>query len=50
MNECLLALLQRLIVLLDLLYERRKDNNALWTLISDIIEKMHHNARLANVA
>ena len=41
MNECLLPLLQRLIVLLDLLYERRKDDNALWTLISEIVHEIH---------
>ena len=41
MHECLLALLHRLIVILDLLWNRSKDQIGLWGLISEVIEDMH---------
>ena len=41
MHECLLALLHRLIVLLDLLWYRCKGQIGLWGLISKVIEETH---------
>ena len=42
------ALLTRLVVLLDLLWNNTKDHIGLWALIYDVIEGMLQEAKLAN--
>jgi hypothetical protein len=42
------ALLTRLVVLLDLLWDSTKDHIGLWALIYDVIEGMLQEAKLAN--
>ena len=40
MHRALHALINRLIIILDLLYDATKGHNSVWLIISDIIEEL----------
>ena len=44
MTDGFRVLMQRLIIVLDLLYDATKCENDIWILISDLVEEMQHYA------